>query len=102
MNLLGQLARGRDNERLRLLQVQTHAVQRASCECAGLAAARLRLGNDVSAVNNGQNGFLLNGTRLLKAVTIYTAHQLRVQIGNVFPCLKFPRMGLGLGLGVWL
>jgi hypothetical protein len=99
VNLLGQLARGRNDERLRLFQVQPHPVQRAGGECAGLAAARLRLSNDVSAVNDGQNGLLLNGAGLLKTVAVYAAHELRVQIMYVFPCLKFPRLGLSCGCG---
>jgi hypothetical protein len=55
VNLLRQLARGRNDERLRLLQFQSHPVQRAGGKCAGLAAARLCLGNDVSSINDGQN-----------------------------------------------
>ena len=69
LRLLGQFAGGGEDQRLGLHQRGVDVLKNADAEDAGLARTRLRLSNNVSALDDGQNGALLDGGRLFKAYT---------------------------------
>ena len=50
-------------------RISAWVLKNADAEDAGLARTRLRLSNNVSALDDGQNGALLDGGRLFKAYT---------------------------------
>mmetsp|Transcript_67477 Transcript_67477/g.180286 ORF Transcript_67477/g.180286 Transcript_67477/m.180286 type:complete len:305 (+) Transcript_67477:163-1077(+) len=60
LDLLRQLARGREDERLALLEGGVHTLQAADREGRGLASARLSLGNGVATLDQGESAALLN------------------------------------------
>ena len=66
--LLRELARGRQHQRLAALVLDLNLLQDADGERAGLARARLRLRDRVTAAQDGHDGALLDRGRLLKAV----------------------------------
>mmetsp|Transcript_14814 Transcript_14814/g.33881 ORF Transcript_14814/g.33881 Transcript_14814/m.33881 type:complete len:372 (+) Transcript_14814:233-1348(+) len=76
LRLLGQLACGRERKRLRLALRSVQALQHPCAEDGGLARARLRLCDSVSSLEDGHDGALLNGGRLLKAIGIDATEQL--------------------------
>mmetsp|Transcript_138 Transcript_138/g.252 ORF Transcript_138/g.252 Transcript_138/m.252 type:complete len:462 (+) Transcript_138:109-1494(+) len=83
LTLLGQLARGREEEDLRLALLRRHRLQRAQAEDARLARAALRLHDDVPALQDGQDGALLHGGRALEAVGVDAAEQVFLQAQRI-------------------
>ena len=69
LDLLGQLARGRDDERRGrlLLAVGLHALQDGQAKRSGFAGAGLRGGHDIPAVQHERDGLLLDGRGLFVA-----------------------------------
>mmetsp|Transcript_23503 Transcript_23503/g.73932 ORF Transcript_23503/g.73932 Transcript_23503/m.73932 type:complete len:306 (+) Transcript_23503:468-1385(+) len=76
LRLLCQLARRGERERLGLALRGVDAVQHAHRKDGRLAGARLRLRDGVAALEDGHDGALLDGGRLLKAVRVDAAEQL--------------------------
>ena len=76
LRLLGELARGREDEGLALSQVGVDRLQDRDGEGGRLAGARLRLGDDIVALDDGHDRALLDRRRSLEAVRVDTAQQL--------------------------
>ena len=80
LDLDGEFARRREHERLGLAQLRVDHLQHGDGEGGRLARARLRLGDDVAARDDGHNGALLDGRGLLEAVAVDAAQELLFEL----------------------
>lgn len=78
--LLGQLPGGGQDECLRLVGLHVNPLQDGDGEGGRLACARLCLSNGVVAPDAGHDGPLLDGRRLLKAISVDTSQESFIQV----------------------
>ena len=79
LRLLGQLPRRRQGQHLRLVGGAVQHLQHPNAEDGGLARARLRLGDDVPAGDDGLDRALLDRARPLEAVGVDAPQQILPQ-----------------------
>mmetsp|Transcript_3805 Transcript_3805/g.11859 ORF Transcript_3805/g.11859 Transcript_3805/m.11859 type:complete len:432 (+) Transcript_3805:100-1395(+) len=83
LDLLRQLARRRQHQRLHLSLLVVDVLQDARAERRRLASARLRLLDHVQLLGKGHNAALLNRRGLLETVRVDAAQQVLVQAHGV-------------------
>mmetsp|Transcript_5005 Transcript_5005/g.12711 ORF Transcript_5005/g.12711 Transcript_5005/m.12711 type:complete len:378 (+) Transcript_5005:516-1649(+) len=83
LDLLRQLARGRQHERLAFLLGVVQLLEHAGAEGGGLAGTGLRLLDHVQPLGEGHNAALLDGGGLLETVRVDAAQQVLVQVHAV-------------------
>lgn len=76
LDLVGQLSSGGNDQSLGLLNLLVNVLQSRDREGGSLTSTRLGLGKDIVTLDDGQDGSLLNGGRVLKTVTVDTSEQL--------------------------
>eukprot|EP00754_Rhynchopus_humris_P014021 Rhum_TRINITY_DN14363_c0_g1::Rhum_TRINITY_DN14363_c0_g1_i2::g.84527::m.84527 len=79
LRLHGQLARRREDQGLAVAVRPVHALQETDRERTGLARSGLRLGDQVTSLDERDDGTLLDSRRLLETVRVNSAEQVGVQ-----------------------
>ena len=95
LNLLRELAGGREHERLALLLLVVELLQDAGAEGGRLTGTGLRLLDHVQALGEGDDTALLDRGRLLETVGVDAAEEVLVQVHGVKRLVNFGPVGDG-------
>jgi len=79
VGLLGQLASGGQDEGLEVAVAEVDALEQGNGEGTGLTGTGLGLGDDVTTLDHGDDGALLDGGGLLETVGVDTTEEVGVQ-----------------------
>ena len=95
LDLLRELARGREHQRLALLLFVVELLQHAGAERRRLTGTGLRLLDHVQALGEGDDTALLDRGRLLETVGVDAAEEVLVQVHGVKRLVNLGPVGDG-------
>lgn len=101
LDLLGQLAGGREEKGLAGAVLDVDTLQHTDGEGRGLASSTLSLANRVATQDEGTNALLLDGGRLFKTVGINAAEEVFVELESIegFNCVRPVALNVSLVKG---
>ena len=95
LNLLRELARGGEHQRLALLLLVVKLLQDAGAEGGRLTGTGLRLLDHVEALGEGHDAALLNSGGLLETVRVDAAKEVLVEVHRVESLVNLGPVGDG-------